>query len=85
MISTPNRLLDLLAKIESGQDVDWGRVAMLQSLDLVIAGRQFVEDAIRFQESENDRIDERLGQGRIVGVVAGDPTLEGGSASTGDS
>lgn len=60
MITTPDRVGEAIAAIERGEQVDWQRLANLQLLDLVHAGRMFVEDAIRFQETEYDRAASQL-------------------------
>ncbi len=60
MITTPNRLKEVVEKLEKGESVDYGRVATLQMFDLAMAGREFVEDAARFQEAEDERIRELL-------------------------
>ena len=55
MITTPDRVGEAIAAIERGEQVDWRKLANLQVLDVVHAGRLYVEDAIRFQEAEYDR------------------------------
>ncbi len=60
MITSPNRLKDIVEALEKGEPVDYGRVATLQVFDIAIAGRQAVEDAVRFQETEDERIRELL-------------------------
>jgi len=60
MISTPNRLKEVVASLEKSDPVDYGQVALLQMLDLAIAGRQAVEEAVQFQEEEDERIRELL-------------------------
>ncbi len=56
MITTPNRLEGVVESLEKGEPVDYKRVAQLQVLDLAIAGRKIVEEAVEFQEQENERI-----------------------------
>ncbi|MBX3450596.1 MAG: hypothetical protein KF777_13595 [Planctomycetaceae bacterium] len=60
MITRPNRLLEAVQAIEAGQPVDWDRLAKLQTLDLVIVGRQFIEQAVIEQEQADERIRELL-------------------------
>jgi len=55
MIMTPNRLEGIVDALEKGDPVDYSRVADLQVLDLVIAGRKHVEQAIQFQEQEDEQ------------------------------
>lgn len=60
MITTPDRLKGLIEKIEadvSPQEVstELKKIASLQPLDLAVASRQFVEEAVKFQEQENER------------------------------
>ena len=59
MIATLNRAAQLRDMIESGEPVsqaDVNRLATLQVLDVVVAGREFVEQAIAQQESDDARI-----------------------------
>ncbi len=58
MITSPDRLEDLVAAIEAGEPVDLNKVAQLQALDIARAGRQFVEAAIISQEQADDRFAE---------------------------
>ncbi len=60
MITMPNRLEEIVESLEQGVTVNYEHVALLQTFDLVIAGRQFVEDASKFQEQEDERIRELL-------------------------
>lgn len=62
MITTPNRLAQIRTALESGQAVDFERIAALQAMDLVIAGRQFVEEAAKFQEDTDDSIAKLLAE-----------------------
>ena len=55
MIQVPNRLLEARQALEADKPVNWKRLADLQALDLVIAGRQFVEEAIRDHEAADER------------------------------
>lgn len=57
MITTPNRLSAIAEKIERGEAVDLQKVATLQAIDLVCAGRQFVEEAIRFNEEAHEDVE----------------------------
>lgn len=58
MIMPPNRLAEAVQAIERGESVDWNRIALLQPLDLVLAGRKFVEEAIQSQEREDDKLEQ---------------------------
>lgn len=55
MRTTPDRLAGVIEAIAKGEPVDWNRLSLLQSLDLVRAGRGFAEDAVEFQESADER------------------------------
>jgi hypothetical protein len=55
MIWTPDRLAELVASVESGAPVDLHRLAQLQALDLVRAGRAFVVEAIERQEAADEQ------------------------------
>lgn len=55
MIWTPDRLSGLIESIEKGEPVDTRKLATLQALDLVRAGRQFVIEAIEQQEAADER------------------------------
>jgi endonuclease YncB( thermonuclease family) len=46
MITTPDRMSGAIAAIERGETVDWQQLRTLSALDLVMAGRRFVEQAI---------------------------------------
>lgn len=54
MITMPNRLVQARLLLEKGEPVPWGKLADLQVLDLVIMGRQFVEQAIKQHEAEDE-------------------------------
>lgn len=56
MIWTPNRLAGVVEQLERGEPVDTGRLSALQALDLVIAGREFVQAAVLQNEAEDERI-----------------------------
>lgn len=63
MITTPDRIKGLLELVESGASVEdiqtrLRQIATLQPLDLITAGRQFVEEAIKNQEAEDARIEQ---------------------------
>lgn len=47
--------------LERGEPVDFNRIALLQSFDLAIAGRKFAEEAVAYQEAENERIKREFG------------------------
>lgn len=55
MRTTPDRLAGVIEAIEKGEPVEWGRLSLLQTLDLVRAGRGFAEDATEFQEAQDAR------------------------------
>lgn len=55
MIWTPDRLAAAIESIEKGEPVDARKLATLQALDLVRAGRQFVIDAVEEQEAADER------------------------------
>lgn len=60
MITLPDRLAAVAAAIENNEAVDLPKVLALQEIDLARAGRQFVEDAIRLHEAEDERLAELL-------------------------
>lgn len=62
MIKTPDRIADAIAALERGEQVDWRKLQDLQALDLVRAGRQFVEEAIAYNEAEIKSMEEALKQ-----------------------
>jgi hypothetical protein len=68
MIRIPDRLAAVAEAIEKGEAVDYRKVAMLQTIDLVRAGRQFVEEAVEFNEQQNGAVIEWLSRtvGRAV-------------------
>ena len=60
MITLPDRIGVAIAALEKGEQVDWQKLADLSSLDLIRAGRQFVEQAIVFNEEANNDAISRL-------------------------
>lgn len=54
-----NRLVGVMEDIEADRPVDVGKVAILQSFDLVRAGQLFVADAMK----REDQIDEQFAAG----------------------
>jgi len=60
MIEMPNRLVEIREKIENGEPVDYSKYCDLVTLDIAIAGQEFVTDAGRFWEKEDDRIRREL-------------------------
>lgn len=73
MITTPNRIGELIKLVEGGPsegeteldfqvrlNSEFRKVATLQPLDLAVAGRQFVEDAIKYQETEHASAEQLL-------------------------
>ena len=61
MITIPDRIADAIAARERGEQVDWRKLADLQALDLVRAGRQFVEEAIARDEAATDLLEQAGG------------------------
>lgn len=61
MITVPDRIADAIAARERGEQVDWRKLADLQALDLVRAGRQFVEEAIARDEAATDLLEQAGG------------------------
>lgn len=62
MITIPDRIGDAISAMERGEQVDWRKLADLQALDLVRAGRKFVEEAILRDEAANDDLETMGGQ-----------------------
>lgn len=65
MITTPNRIKGLIELVEGGaSEADVGvclrKIAILQPFDLVVAGRQFVEEAIKYHEVEDGKLEQLL-------------------------
>jgi hypothetical protein len=59
MIEIPNELTALIDKVESGERIsteDCERALHLQALTIANVGRQFVEDAIKREDQEHDRL-----------------------------
>lgn len=50
MISIPDRIGDVIAAIERGEQVDYRLVADLQALDLAQVARQFADEAAAYNE-----------------------------------
>ncbi len=61
MITIPDRIGDAISAMERGEQVDWRKLADLQALDLVQAGRKFVEEAIARDEAATEAM-ERAGE-----------------------
>jgi hypothetical protein len=55
MITTPDRIGAMIEAIERGESPDLNKLATLSSLDLVRAGRRFVEEAV-LRDEEADRL-----------------------------
>ena len=53
-----NRIAGAIDQIERGEEVDWKQLGLLQSLDVVNSGKQFLADAIE----ENDDADKRAAE-----------------------
>ena len=56
MIWTADRLAGVIESVEKGEPIDTKRLATLQALDLVRAGRQFVAQAIAQQEAADEQL-----------------------------
>jgi hypothetical protein len=63
MITTPDRIGEAIAAIERGEQVDWKQINRLLALDMAQLGRQFVVEAILFQEEQYEH---------AVAALAGD-------------
>lgn len=50
MITIPDRISDVIASIERGEQVDCRKVADLQALDLAQVARQFADEAAAYNE-----------------------------------
>jgi hypothetical protein len=61
MITIPDRIGDAISALERGEQVDWRKLADLQALDLVRAGRKFVEEAIARDEAATDTLEQSAG------------------------
>ena len=70
MITIPDRLAAVADAIERGERVDYQKVSTLQSIDLVRAGRQFVEEAVELHENENATAVEWLRRQTAAGAVS---------------
>ena len=64
MITTPDRLAAVAQQIERGEPVDLKKVAVLQAIDLVRAGRQFAEESASIQEQANEFVKQQFGGDR---------------------
>lgn len=62
MITIPNRLAAAIASLEKGEAVDWQLLSQLQSLDIAVAGREYAEAAIKFQDEEDAKLEQLLRQ-----------------------
>ena len=58
MLQLPDRLAQVRQALERGEKPNLEQIAQLQALDLAIAGRRYVEEAIAAQEAEDVRIRE---------------------------
>ena len=64
MVTVPNRMAELRSQLEAGQpleSIDTTRLFLLQQLDMVIAGREFVEEAARRDDTETEWIKQQWG------------------------
>ena len=55
MVIIPDRLASVMKQIEAGETINWKSIHQLVVLDLVQAERRLVEEAIQFNEAENER------------------------------
>ena len=62
-ITERDRLAEAAAKLEAGEEVDWALVARLQPLDVAIAGRAALNDALDLQDQADGDIERILGDG----------------------
>ena len=60
MISTPDRIGDVIAALERGEQVDWAKVGDLQALDLARVGRQFMEQAVAHDAAMTAEIEQQV-------------------------
>jgi hypothetical protein len=60
MIWTKDRLGSIIESLEKGVPVDAGQTLMLQALDIVIAGRQLVQEAIKRDEDADAKLAQRI-------------------------
>lgn len=56
MITMPDRLGEVAKAIESGESFDPKRAMALQTLDLIRAGRQFAEQAVKRDEDFDEQL-----------------------------
>jgi len=56
-----SRLDEVVKQIEQGEPVDWGRLSLLQSLDLALIGEQFAASAAQRERDADDQLAELLG------------------------
>lgn len=75
MITTPDRLAAVIAAIERGEHVDWQRISVLSALDLVRAGRQFVEQALLREEHEDNTLEARARNSALVETLGAQPDV----------
>jgi hypothetical protein len=50
-----NRIAGVISQIERGEEVDWAKLDLLQSLDLVDAGMQHLADALERDQEADER------------------------------
>jgi len=60
VITTPNRLEQIVKDLEQSNPIDFDKVATLQGLDLAIAGKQAVEQAIERELEFDANLEEQI-------------------------
>ncbi len=60
MLTAPDRLSEARDAMGRGEQVDWRKLADLQALDLAIIGRQFVENAIAYQDQALNELEQMI-------------------------
>jgi hypothetical protein len=60
-ITARDRLQEASAALERGETVDWRRLATLQALDVAIAGRAALLDALDHEDEQNGKLQGILG------------------------
>lgn len=64
MILTPDRLAEIVNRIEAGKTITQAnidRISLLQDLDLARVGREFLVEALSAQEAQDAALAARLG------------------------
>jgi hypothetical protein len=63
VITTPDILSALREQVRAGQPIDYRKASTEQALNIAIAGRQFVEEAIQLNEEHDDKLAQLAGDG----------------------